>query len=296
MDQFSSGAYRFMLGFAKKVLIADSVAPLADSAFALENPTTADAWIGILAYTVQLYFDFSGYSDMAIGLGKMMGFKFIENFNNPYISRSITEFWQRWHISLSTWLRDYLYIPLGGNRKGKTRTYINLMLTMVLGGLWHGANWTFVLWGFWHGGIMAVERAIAGKNPRKGDQKSFYSLAALPMLALTFLFVIIGWVLFRAESVSDAFNLYQAMFSVTGLLSGEGFSDVLTWQIEGLSIVTLIIGLFLIFAVPILELRTGFSVKNSRHIAMQIFSLAIFILAVIKLTASSYSPFLYFQF
>ena len=147
-----------MLGFSKKVLIADNIAPLADSCFALENPTMLESWIGVLAYTIQLYFDFSGYSDMAIGLGKMMGFKFVENFNKPYISQSITEFWRRWHISLSNWLRDYLYIPLGGNRKGGRRTAINILIVMSLGGFWHGAAWTFLLWGFWHGIIMVIER------------------------------------------------------------------------------------------------------------------------------------------
>jgi len=138
LDKFSEGAYRFMVGFVQKVLIADNVAPLADQMFALENPTLIEGWLGALAYTVQLYFDFMAYSLMAIGLGLMMGFRFIENFNHPYIARSITEFWRRWHISLSSWLKDYLYIPLGGNRKGKTRTYINLILTMLLGGAWHG--------------------------------------------------------------------------------------------------------------------------------------------------------------
>ena len=155
-DKFAEGATRFMQGFIKKVFIADSIAPLADTAFALSEPSTADAWLGALAYAAQLYFDFSGYSDMAIGLGLMMGFRFMENFNQPYISQSITEFWRRWHISLSSWLRDYLYVPLGGNRGGTFNTYRNLSLTMILGGLWHGANWTFMIWGAWHGFILAI--------------------------------------------------------------------------------------------------------------------------------------------
>lgn len=140
LEKFTKGVYRFAIGLGMKVLIADSVAPLADLMFGLENPSAGEAWLGALAYTIQLFFDFAGYSTMAIGLGLMIGFQFIENFNKPYISRSITEFWQRWHISLSTWLRDYLYIPLGGNRHGNVKTYRNLLLTMVLGGLWHGAN------------------------------------------------------------------------------------------------------------------------------------------------------------
>ncbi len=157
LDKFSEGCTRFMQGFIKKVFIADTLAVVADHCFALQNPTTGDAWLGALAYTAQLYFDFSGYSDMAIGLGLMMGFRFMENFKQPYISQSITEFWRRWHISLSTWLRDYLYITLGGNRKGTLTTYRNLFLTMLLGGLWHGANITYIVWGAWHGMWLAIE-------------------------------------------------------------------------------------------------------------------------------------------
>ncbi|WP_241191230.1 MBOAT family O-acyltransferase [Deinococcus psychrotolerans] len=160
LEKFSYGATRFMTGFAKKVLIADTIAPLVTASFNQPSPSFFDSWLGAFAYTLQLYFDFSGYSDMAIGLAAIMGFKFPENFNHPYISRSITEFWRRWHMSLSSWLREYLYIGLGGNRKGRARTYINLALTMVLGGLWHGANWTFILWGAWHGGILAIERRM----------------------------------------------------------------------------------------------------------------------------------------
>ncbi|MEZ5583512.1 MAG: MBOAT family protein [Candidatus Competibacteraceae bacterium] len=174
-ELFSEGAQRFMIGFCKKILIADSVAPLVDTAFANPDPTLADAWLGALAYTVQLYFDFSGYSDMAIGLGLMMGFRFIENFNHPYISCSITEFWRRWHISLSTWLRDYLYISLGGNQLGRVRTYINLFLTMLLGGLWHGANWTFVLWGGWHGVLLASERAWGASRQSAVSEVDWFS-------------------------------------------------------------------------------------------------------------------------
>jgi len=282
-DMFSQGAYRFMIGFCKKVLIADSVAILADASFALENPTMTDSWLGALAYTIQLYFDFSGYSHMAIGLGMMMGFKFMENFNHPYISRSITEFWQRWHISLSRWLKDYLYIPLGGNRKGKIRTYINLMITMVLGGLWHGANWTFVLWGAWHGAILAIERKLGFKNRK------------VPVFAgtvLTMLFVIIGWVMFRAESVGHAFSFYKAMIG----LNGFDISDALSWQITGVSITALIAAYVLIFAVPIFEHKMGKKVIESKSALPHITIIALFVLGVIKLSAQSYSPFLYFQF
>ncbi len=147
LRRFSEGARRFFVGLSMKVLVADVAAPLADAVFAAPAPSLTEAWLGTLAYTIQLFFDFAGYSSMAIGIGLMIGFRFIENFDQPYISGSITEFWRRWHISLSSWLRDYLYIPLGGNRKGEARTYVNLGLTMVLGGLWHGASWNFLLGG-----------------------------------------------------------------------------------------------------------------------------------------------------
>ena len=162
---FSHGCLIFMAGFSGKVLIADPMNPLVEAAFNVTAPTMADAWLGAFAYTIQLFFDFSGYSTMAIGLGLMVGFHFPKNFNDPYVSASITEFWRRWHISLSTWLRMYLYVPLGGNRKGSVRTYVNLMATMVLGGLWHGANWTFIVWGFWHGGLLGLERYWRSKFP-----------------------------------------------------------------------------------------------------------------------------------
>jgi alginate O-acetyltransferase complex protein AlgI len=160
-ELFIEGMRWFIIGLAKKVLIADSVAPIADMMFKLHEPTFVEAWTGAIAYSTQLYFDFSGYSEMAVGLGLMIGIRFIQNFNFPYISTSITEFWRRWHISLSVWLRDYVYIPLGGNRRGIARTYINLFLTMLIGGIWHGANWTFIIWGAMHGLALAIERALS---------------------------------------------------------------------------------------------------------------------------------------
>ncbi|MBC7499919.1 MAG: MBOAT family protein, partial [Herminiimonas sp.] len=191
VDKFARGCVIFMIGFCKKVLIADSVAPLADAAFGASLPTMADAWLGAVAYTIQLFFDFSGYTDMAIGLALMIGFVFPENFNDPYVSRSITEFWKRWHMSLSNWLREYLYVALGGNRKGMVRTYVNLFLTMLLGGLWHGANWTFVIWGAWHGGILVIERYWMQRFGKP-------LLPAWLGVIKTMLLVIVGWVLFRA--------------------------------------------------------------------------------------------------
>jgi len=283
LDKFSEGAYRFMLGFAQKVLIADNVAPLADQMFGIENPSFTESWLGAMAYTVQLYFDFMAYSSMAIGLGLMMGFRFIENFNHPYISRSITEFWRRWHISLSSWLKDYLYIPLGGNRKGKVRTYINLMLTMVLGGAWHGANWTFVFWGAWHGALLAIERAT---GLRLG-------------MIITLFFVIIGWVLFRAENVTQAVAFYEGMIG----LNGFAISDMMQWQVTYQSLTYLVIGWFLIFLHPkFLEFRTEIidspsmkTIGYQRPLVVTV-TIGLFLFSVMKIAADSYSPFLYFQF
>lgn len=292
-EKFNEGAIRFAMGFCKKVFIADTLAPIADSVFAMDQPSMVDSWVGVLAYTAQLYFDFSGYSDMAVGLGLMMGFRFVENFNQPYISRSITEFWRRWHISLSTWLRDYLYIPLGGNRLGKARTYINLILTMVLGGLWHGANWTFVLWGAWHGGIMAIERMLGGKK-----DTPYPKLIALPF---TFLLVVMGWVLFRAVDVPSAMLIYSGMFGFHSV----GASDDLVWSISNLQIVTFIAAWVIVFLTPLLNAGRALKMDRNGDMATWAYQLSgfrqviiavLFVLGVCKLLFQSYSPFLYFQF
>ena len=283
LEIFGRGVRRFMIGFAQKILIADTVAPLADAAFALENPSMADAWIGALAYTVQLYFDFAGYSSMAIGLGLMMGFRFIENFNMPYLSASISEFWRRWHISLSTWLRDYLYIPLGGNRDGAVKTYRNIFITMVLGGIWHGANFTFMVWGAFHGGIMVIERALGikghdalGVNPKR-----------IAAVALTFLLVVLGWVVFRADNIQGAITMYQAMIGV-----GEvSISKMFAWQIKGLAVSALILSGLIILAEPKLK-----KLSHKYSHLMQTMVVILFLLAISRLIAQSTSPFLYFQF
>lgn len=287
LEKFGEGAIRFMQGFIKKVFIADSIAPLADSAFALSDPSTADAWLGILAYTAQLYFDFSGYSDMAIGLGLMMGFRFIENFNQPYISQSITEFWRRWHISLSSWLRDYLYIPLGGNRGGVFSTYRNLLLTMLLGGLWHGANWTFLLWGAWHGGLLAIERALGVSGAPRSFQVSRW--------LMTFLFVMVGWVTFRASTIGSAFEFYGAMFS----FSGFELSSAYLKDIRGLNVAILVLA-YVVVVVMGLRDRFSWSLDEVRTTPLRVILptllLPVFLMAVLKLSAESFSPFLYFQF
>lgn len=277
LERFSRGCVVFMIGFCKKVLIADSVAPLVEAAFSATAPTFADAWLGALAYTVQLFFDFSGYTDMAVGLALMIGFVFPENFNDPYVSQSITEFWKRWHMSLSNWLREYLYISLGGNRKGRIRTYINLFLTMLLGGLWHGANWTFVLWGAWHGSILMLERYW---EQRWGKPLLPGTLRVLK----TMLFVIIGWVLFRATTIAGAGQMFAGMLG----LNGMAFSPSVEWQVTTDRIIVLLVGVALVYAMPWLK-RSG-----GRHLRYLL--LPLFLWAVATLSAQSFTPFLYFQF
>lgn len=290
LETFSEGALRFMIGFSKKVLIADTVAPLADAAFGLDAPTMAESWLGCLAYAVQLYFDFSGYSEMAVGLALMMGFRFIENFNMPYLSRSITEFWRRWHISLSTWLRDYLYIPLGGSRKGPVRTYINLFLTMLLGGLWHGANWTFILWGAWHGVLLAIERLAGIKTEEGGFLRWVYTLVA----------VLLGWVAFRSPGIDEAFVYYRGMAG----LNGFGISSNLEWQIKGAALCALVGGIVVIFSqprfakyrTPVKLSKESVAIQTELPVWQQVVAFGLFVAAVSRLLAMSYSPFLYFQF
>ena len=285
---FSEGGARFMIGFCKKVLIADLVAPIANAAFGLGAPTAADAWLGALAYTAQIYFDFSGYSDMAVGLGLMMGFRFPENFRAPYLSRSITEFWRRWHISLSTWLRDYLYIPLGGNRRGPGRTLVNLLVVMVLGGLWHGAAWTFILWGAWHGLLLAIERRRRLPEPEGPRPVA---------VAATMAAVIVGWVLFRSTSVQAALAMYAGMIGLHGL----GVSDALRWQLGGPELAVLALALVAVYAGPRLARRGASPAAASPgpwdpSLAGRIAVIPLFLLALLRTAAESFSPFLYFQF
>jgi alginate O-acetyltransferase complex protein AlgI len=207
-DLFADGVRRFVGGLAKKVLIANTVALPADQIFLLpaNELSMPTAWFGILCYTLQIYFDFSGYSDMAVGMGKMFGFTFMENFNFPYLAQSIRDFWRRWHISLSTWFRDYLYLPLGGNRVSPARTYLNLIVVFFLCGLWHGASLTFVGWGLYHGFFLALERTRFGKMQEKLPQ----SLRHL----YTVLVVMMGWVIFRADTFTSAGNYFTALFGL----------------------------------------------------------------------------------
>jgi alginate O-acetyltransferase complex protein AlgI len=203
--RFASGVAIFMVGFAKKILLANPCGQVADAVFSAANPYALDAWVGALAYAFQIYFDFCGYSDMAVGLGRMLGFEFPRNFDAPYRSESITELWRRWHISLSSVLRDYLYFALGGNRKGEGRTYFNLAVVMLLGGLWHGAKWTFVAWGAFHGLLLAFERW-------RGKQSVYHALPRPGRIGITFLLMLFSWVLFRADNLTAALEYFRSMF------------------------------------------------------------------------------------
>ncbi len=276
-----AGIVLFVMGLAKKVLLADGIAPLADAAFGADAPGGGTAWVGLVAYTLQIYFDFSGYSDMAVGLGLMLGFRFPQNFDSPYKSSSMTEFWRRWHMSLSGWLRDYLYIPLGGNRKGTRRTYINLFLTMLLGGLWHGANWTFVLWGGYHGLWLALERM-------RGKRSCWNRLPAFCQRGATFVAVMGGWLLFRSGTMSDAARMLK------GLLGGNGWNWAGGVPAEGsqlISWVMLAAGLVLVFGS-----RNSWEVswRPGWRLGMGMGLLAACCLVAILVNSSS--PFLYFQF
>ncbi len=287
LEDFGTGALRFMLGFCKKVLIADAVAPLANAVFALSRPSLADSWLGAGAYTIQLYFDFSGYTDMAIGLGLMMGLRFMENFRSPYLSESITEFWRRWHISLSSWLRDYLYFPLGGSRRGKGRTLLNLLIVMVLGGLWHGAAVTFVLWGAWHGLLLAIERLRRTTSPVRKVPRPL-------AIAFTMVLVIIGWVLFRAPNLDAAARMYAGM---TGLF-GAGFSAALRWQIDAMAVAAMAVACAGLYCGPLLARGLARLPAQWRR-ATERLALAVvplFLLGVIKLVAASSPLFLYGKF
>ncbi|MFC7474513.1 MBOAT family O-acyltransferase [Dankookia sp. GCM10030260] len=277
---FGLGARRFMLGFAAKVLVADTLAPMVEAAFGLPAPSLAEAWTGAVAYALQLFFDFAGYSAMAIGLALMCGFRFPENFAHPYLAGSIQEFWQRWHMTLSRFLRDYLYIPLGGSRHGPVRTYVNLLATMVIGGFWHGANWTFLLWGAWHGGLLALHRGWS----RRGGRLPW--LLANPLLLLA---VVIGWVTFRAPSIEATWAMYRGMLG----LNGAGFTDALPWQVTPDQWWCLGIAGGLVYAPALLRGRVPEALVR---VAWWGGPLLGFLVGIVALYSRAAVPFLYFQF
>ena len=295
---FAYGVQRFLFGLGKKVLLANPIAAIADKIFLLpaHDLSTPVAWLGAGCYTLQIYFDFSGYSDMAIGLGRMFGFHFLENFNYPYISKSIREFWRRWHISLANWLKDYLYIPLGGSRKGQARTYINLFIVFILCGLWHGANWTFAIWGLYHGFFLVIERTGLGKLRDR--------MWSPLQQTLTLLLIIIGWVLFRTETIGDAGHYLSAMF---GFSPEPGAKTSVAMLIDSKAMLEISIALLLCLPVypAILNLKKQ---ADQRFIRFQPgielgFQFILFVLigcivyfTLISLAAGAYNPFIYFRF
>lgn len=281
-DGFAHGARRFAIGFALKVLIADALAPVVAAAFALDRPSLADAWLGCLAYTLQLFFDFSGYSAMAIGLGLMVGFQFHENFNDPYLACGLRDFWRRWHISLSTWLRDYLYVPLGGNRHGGGRTTISLMLTMAIGGLWHGASWTFLAWGCVHGGALAIERAALARGLR---------LPAPVNRLVTLLVVMLAWTLFRADDWATA----QAMLAGQLGLHGVGLGDAMAVALRPAEVAWLWVGSAVVVW-PLVAARVPGWVARVPVWWQAAWPPMVFLYALAALNGRATVPFLYFQF
>jgi alginate O-acetyltransferase complex protein AlgI len=289
-SMFICGIYRFSIGLAKKVLIADALGSVADYAFNLpaEQLTSEVAWLGIITYALQIYFDFSGYSDMAIGLGWIFGFQFKENFNKPYISQSITEFWRRWHISLSSFMREYLYYPLGGNKLGHIRTYFNLWLVFLLSGFWHGANWTFILWGIYHGLFLILDRLFL--NQVKSILPKFINIT------LTLFLVLIGWVLFRADNLQTALDYYSALFNLNNPLSAK--LTPRAYIIDNRTIFILFIAIFIALN-PFTKheaLNLNLKLKNNTALRYTVSSIFLIILATAYLVARGHSPFLYYKF
>ena len=282
LEKWSLGAARFISGLSKKVILANTFALHVDRVFAMEPGTrgTLTAWYGILLYSLQIYFDFSGYSDMAIGLGKMFGFDFLENFDFPYRAGSIREFWRRWHISLSVWFREYLYIPLGGNRKGTLRTYINLLIVFAATGIWHGAGWNFLIWGLFHGAFLVCERAFLGKYLDRNPVKLLNHVYCI-------LVVMIAWVFFRADNMAQAWPYLRSMFCLSGN-TRESFMEIFGSRCVVLSAV----GILMSVVLPV-KWQTALRDHGAfRAAAMP----CLLFLCIVMLAADSYNPFIYFRF
>ncbi|MFT4524568.1 MAG: alginate O-acetyltransferase complex protein AlgI, partial [Bacteroidia bacterium] len=283
------GLKRFCIGLAKKVLVANVMGELADQVFLMANSELyfALCWVAVLAFAIQVYFDFSGYSDMAIGLGRVFGFQFPENFNYPYICKSVTEFWRRWHITLSTWFRDYLYIPLGGSRKGIGHLYFNLITVFFITGLWHGATWNYVLWGLFHGFLMILERNAFGR---------FLEKSRLMGHVYALVMIIGSYGIFKVEGLSNAVDFYARMFSFEPISEGLLFTDVLTIKY----VVIFIIGV--IFCMPVkVVLQKAFSKMGSPLQSLvlgmsNVYYLVLLVLSIMSVASSTYNPFIYFRF
>ncbi len=282
LDKFARGTALFFLGFAMKILLANPAGEVADAVFAADKPAPLQAWWGVLAYAFQIYFDFNGYSVMALGLGRMVGFELIRNFDAPYHAYSITDFWRRWHLSLSGWLKEYLYIPLGGNRRGERRTYANLAVVMLLGGLWHGAAWQFLFWGALHGFLLAAER-WAGKRP-------FYRrLPRFLRIGFTFTLILVTWVFFRADGMCHAFSLLGHM---TGWLEASPQSALLDPLVFRPAQVGVMAVCALLVAQPLQAVDFADRLSWIRAAG----ATALFLLAVAAMATQAVNPFLYFQF
>jgi len=278
-ELFAEGVWRFSVGLGKKVLLANQIGMLWTEISADPGSLTAGkAWLGALAYTFQIYFDFSGYSDMAIGLGKMFGFHFLENFDHPYISKSITEFWRRWHISLGTWFRDYVYIPLGGNRKGLARQIFNILIVWMLTGLWHGASWNFVLWGIYFGVILAIEKIFLLKYLKK--------IPAFFSHLYSLLLIVFGWVIFECGTLGEIGSYLKAMFG----------ASVPGWSAETTYTLLQYILLFAVLAICATELCKKLGARMKSGYWRCAGTAALLLLCVLFLAGDSYNPFLYFRF
>lgn len=272
IDDLYNGAKRFVIGLAKKVLIANQMALITDTIYSdLVNTNSLYMWLASLAYMFQIYYDFSGYSDMAIGIGKMLGFHFDENFNYPYMANSITDFWRRWHISLSTWFKEYVYIPLGGNRKGLYRQILNIMIVWILTGLWHGASWNFVIWGLYFGIILIFEKMFI-KKPN-----GIYRL-------FTLFFIFVGWIIFRVDGISQISIVFEKLIDINILHIGESFS---LYPSLYFPIIIFIPAIFFSFKHKYIRLP---------KFVEDLFILAIFVLSIVSIISSSYNPFIYFRF
>lgn len=282
VTKFARGVAFFSVGLAKKVLLANPCGKIADLAFDAGSLAPLDAWYGVTAYAFQIYFDFSGYSDMAIGLGLMLGFVFPKNFDSPYRSTSITEFWRRWHISLSTWLRDYLYVPLGGNRLGRGRTFLNLFIVMLLGGLWHGAAWNFVVWGALHGVLLAVERL-------RGKTSVYGRLPAPARVAATFATVLVTWVFFRAADLPQALRYLSDMAGIGTPLPAASLMAGLVYQ-------PYYLGTFLIAGITVWGMPQTWDWTRTLSAPRAAVCAALFVVAAAALATQSYNPFIYFIF
>lgn len=292
IEKFGEGINRFIIGLAKKIIISNQLGLMVDQIFSTptEYLPVITTWIGIIAYSLQIFFDFSGYSDMAIGLGKMFGFDFLENFNYPYISQSVSEFWRRWHISLGSWFRDYVYIPLGGSRKGLTRTYINLFIVWFLTGFWHGASWTFIAWGLYFGILIAIEKAFLEKLMSKIYRpiRHIYLILA----------VIIGWVLFRADNFSYAFNYIMIMFSLKGHYLYDLNTIVYIRDYWHVILIAIILSTPIVrYVVSKIRSKNSKILDNSFVYSLEGFAIVgVLAFVILQLVNSTYNPFLYFRF